>query len=87
MTSATKSSALSAARASSKVTTRATSTPVEASSSSFWSRSVSRRGALSGRTTMAGWRSKVTTALRSPCSSARRRTSAMTARWPRCTPS
>ena len=38
------------------------STPVAASSSSFWSRSVSSSGADSGRTTMAGWRSNVTTA-------------------------
>src|SRR4029453_3934726 len=40
--------------------------PVSASSSSFWSRSVSNRGADSGRPTEAGGRSKVTTALRTP---------------------
>src|SRR4029453_12052982 len=61
--------------------------PVAARSSSFWSRSVSSRGADSGRTTLAGCRSKVTTAEASPLSAARRFTSAMTALWPRCTPS
>ena len=63
-TSRTKSSAGSFERASSKVITRQRSTPVAASSSSFWSRSVSSRGAVSGRTTAAGWRSKVTTVAR-----------------------
>ena len=45
-----------------RTTTRTVaSTPVAASSSSFCGRSVSSRGADSGRTTLAGWRSKVTT--------------------------
>ena len=65
-TSRTKSSAGSFERSSSKGITRHRSRPVSASSSSFWSRSVSSRGADSGRTTAAGWRSKVTTALASP---------------------
>ena len=59
-----------AARSSSKCTTAVMSTPVAASSSSFWSRSVSSCGADSGRTTIAGWRSKVTTAERAPMSAA-----------------
>ena len=46
-----------------------------------------RRGADSGRTTVAGWRSNVTTALRQPSSAASRRTWAITAWWPRWTPS
>ena len=41
---------------------RVRSIPQASSSSSFWARSVSSGGADSGRTTVAGWRSKVTTA-------------------------
>ena len=86
-TSRTNSSAGSLERASSKATTRQRSRPVAASSSSFCSTSVSSRGADSGRTTEAGWRSKVTTAVSIPPAAARARTAAMTAWWPRCTPS
>ena len=73
--------------ASSKGTTSVRSTPQSASSSSFWSRSVSRRGADSGRTTMAGWRSKVTTTVERPRPAAWRWSWPITKRWPRCTPS
>ncbi len=65
-TSRTKSSAVSLARAWSNGTTTVRSTPVVSSSSSFCSRDVSTGGADSGRTTVAGWRSKVTTTLASP---------------------
>ena len=58
-----------------------------ASSSMRCSRSVSSSGADSGRTTVAGWRSKVTTALAAPSSVAMARTRPMSARWPRWTPS
>ena len=47
--------------ASSKRSTTVASMPVAASSSSFCSRSVSSCGADSGRTTVAGWRSNVST--------------------------
>ena len=40
--------------------------PAASSSSSFWSRSQRRHGADSGRTTVAGWRSKVTTTVVRP---------------------
>ena len=84
----TKSSGSSCDRAQSKRTTTTTSTePVASSSSSFWSRSVSSLGADSGRTTVAGWRSKVTTVAAAPTASASRRSSPSTARCPRWTPS
>ena len=50
---ATNSSAVSFARSSSKRTTTVRSTPADASSSSFWSRSHSNSGADAGRTTEA----------------------------------
>ena len=77
----------SLARASSNVSTTVASTPVAASSSSFCSASVSSCGADSGRTTVAGWRSKVSTTERALAPRANWRTSAITAWWPRCTPS
>ena len=86
-TSATNSSADSKARTSSNGTTTVRSTPVVASCSNFCSLSVSKSGADSGRTTVAGCRSKVTTAEANSLSLARRRTSATTCRWPTCTPS
>jgi hypothetical protein len=60
------------------------SRPVSASSSSRVGRSVRRRGRL-GRTTLAGWRSNVTTTLRASSAAASRRTWATTAVWPRWT--
>ena len=86
-TSSTKLWADSSARAWSKASTTVASRPVSASSSSRVGRSVRRRGADSGRTTLAGWRSNVTTTLRASSSAASRRTWATTAVWPRWTPS
>jgi hypothetical protein len=64
----------------SKVSTTVASRPVSPSSSSRVGRSVRRRGADSGRTTLAGWRSKVTTTL---SASERRPPAAAPARRPR----
>src|ERR1035438_8322969 len=86
-TSSTNASADSLARSSSKERTTVRSTPAASSNSSFCSRSHSRDGADSGRTTVAGCRSKVTTTVVRPSASARVFSSARSARWPRCTPS
>ena len=48
---------------------------------------MSSSGADSGRTTLAGWRSNVTSTLSAPCASAEARTWSMTARCPTWTPS
>ncbi len=78
---------LSSARASSKGTTRVRSIPHSARSSSFCSSEVSCLGADSGRTTAAGWRSKVTTTVERPSAAARSERSRSRARCPRWTPS
>ncbi len=75
------------ARSASKRTTSVRSTPQLASSSSFWSRLVSSLGADSGRTTEAGWRSKVTTPSGSAAAASALGQPAIRARWPRWTPS
>ena len=63
-----------AARSSSKEIRYTQSMPCASISSSFWSSVVSSFGAFSGRTTWAGWPSKVTTAERTPSRSAAART-------------
>ena len=83
----TKSSALSAAKAASKRSTIAPSSPVDASSRNLLRSSVRRNNGSCGRKKLRGCGSKVSAAAGRCSAAARCRAVAMTAWWPRCTPS
>src|SRR5215472_14121532 len=86
-TRATKSCAESPASAASKRSTIAPLSPVAARSRSFARSSVRRNSGSSGRKKLRGCGSKVSAAAFRPSALARASAAAITARWPRCTPS
>ena len=86
-TSVTNSSAGSFERVLVEVHDQRVVDPGGASSSSFWSRSVSSSGADSGRTTLGRVPVEGDHRGAQAASAATRRSGAMTARWPRWTPS
>ena len=82
-----KSSADNSASAASKRSTMAPLRPVAASRRSFARSSVSRNSDSPGRKKLRGCGSKVSAAAGRPSACARACAAAITARWPRCTPS